>query len=164
MRVNKINNSKLAFERLTLSRDGARVLAEEFVKNPELEGEFILNIARPLQNTEHTDVYYDGITASIITDKDINKKISVIHAYGTDSNTLGIIAQNGMSNAYRRTSDVQPTSIFQSYFPLNEIEIAKNIATDIEEIKMKASAKVYSKVHENEPVDIKAARLYIRFS
>ena len=162
MQVSKINNSKLAFGKLSLTRDGARVLAEEFVKKPELEGEFLLNIARPLEHTEHTDVYYDGITASVITDKNINDKMSVIHAYGTDNNILGIV--RGVRNAYRRSSDVHPTNIFQSYFPLNEIEIAKNIAADIDEIKMKESAKVYSKVHENEPVDIKAARLYIRFS
>ena len=57
MRVTNVNSQ--SFTGFKLKADGARVLAEKFVNNPDYEKVFMRRIAAPLKNLK-TDVIFDG--------------------------------------------------------------------------------------------------------
>jgi len=152
-----------AFGDLGLTKKGAAVLAEEFVKNPELEGKFMVEIAKPLEDTETTDVVFDGYQARVLVRGKEKESMSVIHGYNSERHYLGTVAKYGCRMAQPKQSNLEPTYVFSSHYPLNEIEIAKNIALDIDKAKLNKEADKLPERFKNESVEEKSKRLYKRF-
>jgi len=65
MHVNSINNFNQSFTAFKVSRAGAKELAEEFSKDPDVEKAFVEKVIKPLAYTE-TSVIYDGNDTVII--------------------------------------------------------------------------------------------------
>lgn len=152
-----------SFGAFRLKESGAQSLAEEFVKNPELEAKFMLNIAKPLEESDG-DVVYNGYNVSY--DYPNCRRGSIVHANNyklSPEYGLAVVAENYSKNVYRRMSDVKPTNEFMDRYPFNEIEAAKNIILDCDGYYNKLAAKEYLKAHKNETVEEKAERLQKNF-
>ena len=59
MHINSINNFNQSFTSFRVTRYGAKELAEEFAKDPDVEKAFVEKVIKPLAYTE-SSVIYDG--------------------------------------------------------------------------------------------------------
>lgn len=159
MRINNIQNNTPSFNGFFLDRYGAQVLAEKFVKNPELEERFMEGIVKPLDNSV-CDVFYNGYNAMVKGPKDKNPLKILFSNKTLDQSNLGTVYENHSRNIYRRRSPITPTRMFEEHYPLDEIEAAKNIAIDKDFEECSEAMTKYSA----ETVYEKAERLAQRFN
>lgn len=159
MKVNNVQNNTPSFNGFFLNKHGAQVLAEKFVKYPELEERFMVYIIKPLDNSA-CDVYYNGSRASVKGSNDKKPLEVLLPNKGLDQSILGTVLENFSKSIYKKRSPITPTRVFEEIHPLNEIEVAKNIAMDKEYEECSQFFKQYS----NETVDEKANRLLKRFN
>lgn len=161
MRINSIlNNPQCSFGSFKVVEYGAQALAEEFVKNPELEAKFMLNIAKPLEESDG-EVVYDG--NNVYYKHPQESRAGSIVGRGNDRDVLAVVAENYSRNGYRKLTDIRPTNVFRNHYPLNEIEAAKNIILDKDCFYNKIAAAKYAEAHKNETIEEKTARLKKRF-
>lgn len=162
MRINSISNhTPCSFGSFKIVDYGAQALAEEFVKNPELEAKFMLNVAKPLESSDG-EVVYDGNNVYYKHPQE-SRGGSIVYEAGNDRNILAVVAENYSRNGYRKLTEVRPTNVFRNHYPLNEIEAAKNIILDKDCFYNKIAAAKYAEAHKNETIEEKTARLKKRF-
>lgn len=133
MRITNIqNNNTPTSKGFRVTPEGAVKLANDFVKNPDLENRFIEHIVKPLKNT-NTDVVFDGYSTYY---KNLDGKYSsIVQAY---KNSKDVIVRETcgprkwIRDIFRpkNNTTLEPVKEFNEY-PYNEIEAAKNIAQNI---------------------------------
>ncbi len=162
MNINAISNvSQCSFGSFKVVEYGAQSLAEEFVQNPNFEADFMLNIAKPLEESDG-EVIFDGNQVFYKHPKE-NQSGSIVQANGNSRDVLAIVAENYSRNAYRKLTNTNTTNVFRNHYPLNEIEAAKNIILDKDCFYNKIAAEKYAEAHKNETVQEKTERLQKRF-
>jgi len=134
MRINSIQSTNQpAFNGFRATSNGVVRLANDFVKNPELEKQFVEHIVKPLKNT-NTDVLFDGYSTHY---KTLDGGYSTIIQAYKNSNEVIVKPASGPNkwsrSIFRPKGDtpLEPVTEFESY-PYKEFEAAKNIAKNIE--------------------------------